>query len=178
VQETFASLKEQEFRFEGNGGSATLRSGAASNWTQARLAGNSQRPSNLHVICKNSSLNEGQAGERQRSACRRTRLRQAAGWGTSTTTRQAACSGRCGGPAARRTRASWVNEPRTCISFVKTVRLTRPSRRATSGHVSWSADKIETCSDQRHLDYCEVRGKQLAAAGVEGLQLRYGTSCH
>jgi len=31
VQETFASLRERESRFEGNGGSTTLRSGAASN---------------------------------------------------------------------------------------------------------------------------------------------------
>jgi len=70
VQETFDSLKERESRLEGNGGGATLRSMAASNWTQAGPAGNSQRPSNLHFICKNSSLNEGYAGERQRSAGR------------------------------------------------------------------------------------------------------------
>ena len=36
----------------------------------------------------------------------------------------------------------------------------------TGGHVSWSADKIETCSEQRHLDYFEQ-----SSAGAEGLQL-------
>ena len=57
---------------------ATLRSRAASNWTQSGPAGNSQRPSNLHIICKNSSLNEDHAGLHRRSAGRRTLPRQAA----------------------------------------------------------------------------------------------------
>jgi len=78
VQETFDLLTERESRFEGNGGIATLRSRAASNWTQSGPAGNSQRPSNLHIICKNSSLNEDHAGEHRRSAGRRTLPRQAA----------------------------------------------------------------------------------------------------
>ena len=91
----------------------------------------------LAYHCKNSLLNEGHAGQRQRSASMDP-SRQVAG-SCSTTTRQAASSGRCGGPAAHH---------------------------ATGGHVSWSADKIETCSEQRHLDYFEQ-----SSAGAEGLQL-------
>jgi len=39
------------------------------------------------------------------------------------------------------------------------------SQRLTGGHGSWSADNIETCIEQRRLNYFEQ-----AAAGVEGLQ--------
>jgi len=52
LQDTVDSLTERESRFEGNGGSATLWSRAASNWTQSGLAGTNQQPLNLHIFVK------------------------------------------------------------------------------------------------------------------------------
>jgi len=47
VKEMFAPLKERESCFEGNGSSTTLRSGTASNWTQAGPGW--RQPTNLEL---------------------------------------------------------------------------------------------------------------------------------